>query len=160
VDGDLPVWNGNFNAYADQSPNGSIWAAILEKAYAFFRTGAGTYASLNSGWMANVFSDLGLGNTGVYSSDSLLSKIDDMIKAKKAVTYATASVPSGTPLISYHAYTVDHINRDSTGAIYAVTLRNPWGIDGAGSDGHNDGYVTITAQQAAAAFNGVVAGTV
>jgi hypothetical protein len=33
-------------------------------------------------------------------------------------------------------------------------------VDGAGSDGHDDGYVTITAQQAAAAFNGVVAGVV
>ena len=94
VDGDLPVWNGSYLAYADQSPNGSIWAAIIEKAYAFFRTGAGTYASLNSGWMATAFSDLGISNTGVYSTDSLLSKIDELIKTKKAVTYATASVPA------------------------------------------------------------------
>ena len=38
---------------------------IPEKSYASFRTGANTYASLNSGWMGNVYSDFGVANTNV-----------------------------------------------------------------------------------------------
>ena len=41
-----------------------------------------------------------------------------------------------------------------------VRLRNPWGVDGAGSDGANDGYVTLTGAQALAAMSGAVSAAV
>jgi hypothetical protein len=41
-----------------------------------------------------------------------------------------------------------------------VVLRNPWGIDGAGNDGVNDGYVRLTALQAFTSFWGVISANV
>jgi len=37
---------------------------------------------------------------------------------------------------------------DSNGIAIGLVLRNPWGVDGTGNDGVNDGYVTVTGQQA------------
>jgi hypothetical protein len=39
----------------------------------------------------------------------------------------------------------------------SVTLRNPWGYDGAGNDSDpSDGYVTVTAAQANTSFSAVM----
>ena len=84
-----------------------------------------------------------------------MNQLASAIAAGKAVTFAVNHPPAGSPLIGNHAYTVDHVNSDGT-----VTLRNPWGVDGAGSDGKDDGYVTITAAQAFGAFLGGSAATV
>ena len=66
----------------------------------------------------------------------------------------------GAPLLASHAYTVDGINVDATGNPITLRLRNPWGVDGAENDGNNDGYVTVTAQQAYDSMLGVVSATV
>ncbi len=39
-------------------------------------------------------------------------------------------------------------------------VRNPWGIDGAGYDGANDAYVTVTAKQALDSMLGIVSAAV
>jgi hypothetical protein len=67
-------------------------------------------------------------------------------------------VPAGIPLASNHAYAIIAVNTDADGTPVSLVLRNPWGIDGAGNDGTNDGFVTITREQADAAFVGVVYG--
>ncbi len=46
-----------------------------------------------------------------------------------------------------HQYTVVRVNRNSAGTVTSVVLRNPWGVDGAGSDGSDDGFVTLTTAQ-------------
>src|SRR5262249_54757801 len=53
---------GGFDGYKFAYPgtNGSIWAMVMEKAFCEFRTGANTYASINSGWMGSVYSALGV----------------------------------------------------------------------------------------------------
>ena len=47
------------------------------------------------------------------------------------------------------------MTKDASGNVISITLRNPWGVDGAGNDGNNDGYVTITPAQAFAGYLGV-----
>jgi len=146
-------------AYANTGSQGSLWVAIMEKAYAFFRTGAGTYASIEAGWMSEVYSALGKTSTSYFSVASgteLLNTMKAALEQGKSVTLGVKTPTDGAPLIGDHAYMVDHVNVDNTGNAVSVTLRNPWGIDGAGNDGLNDGYVTVTAAQAKNAFLGMM----
>ncbi|MFB3890516.1 MAG: C2 family cysteine protease, partial [Phycisphaerae bacterium] len=57
LDGDLPV-NGSSLAYAQLSPQGETWVALVEKAYAYFRTGANSYPSIEGGWMGTVYNEV------------------------------------------------------------------------------------------------------
>lgn len=155
VDGELPTLDGSTLEYAGLGAGGSTWVAILEKAYAVFRTGANSYLSLNSGWMDEAFSALGGNSSSVYyapDGTTLLKQMQHELAAGKAVALGTSDVTDGAPLLSAHAYTVDQVLTDASGTPTAVRLRNPWGVDGAGNDGANDGYVTVTAAQA---FNDV-----
>jgi hypothetical protein len=113
--------------------------------------------------MDEVFSDLGYASTGIFSSsnaNTLMTWIKNQLSAGKAVTFAAQSTKdSSIPLIGEHAYTVVSVNTDANGNM-TLTLRNPWGIDGAGNDGNDDGYVTVTAAQAQTAFMGAIAAKV
>jgi hypothetical protein len=151
VDGDLPVgyWGGVL--YNSPKTNGPIWASIMEKAYAFYRTGAGTYTSLNSGWTGSVYSDLGVSNTTFYTSSTqqaLYNTVSSALGASKAVTIITKpSVAGGVSLIGSHAYSVVGASIDGSGTMW-FTLRNPWGMDGIGNDGNTgDGLVRISLAQ-------------
>jgi hypothetical protein len=158
VTADLPSWSEGNLAYANFGSDGSMWVAVVEKAFALFRGGTASYGSIDSGWMTEAFSALGLDSSSVFNTRSLTQQIDQFLSQGKAVTYATGDVPSGSGLIGDHAYSVDHVVRDRRGDVTAVVLRNPWGVDGAGSDGVNDGYVTIATPDLLAAFSGVVVG--
>ena len=92
VDGDLPEASWGGLLYNSPSGNGAIWASVMEKAYAFFRTGAGTYASLNSGWTGSVYSDLGVANTTFSTSGNgtaLFNTITQALANNKAVSIIT-----------------------------------------------------------------------
>lgn len=157
VDGDLATYSWGATAYADLGKSNSMWVAIMEKAFAFFRETKGTYASISAGWMSEVYSALGKSSSGIYSSagaDSLVDLMKTELKAGKSVTFAVKS-SSGAPLIGGHAYSVHSITTDSAGKVTGIKLRNPWGVDGAGNDGNDDGYVVITPAQAHAAFMGM-----
>ena len=164
VDADLATWNGgNTPVYAGFGKQGSMWVAIMEKAYAYFRTTTLSYASLDSGWMSETSSALGVSSRSRYSATSaqtLLDQIAADLGDGKAVTYATTTVNGGAPLVGYHAYTVDAVIYDNNGVATSLRLRNPWGVDGVGNDGTNDGYVTITASQALSNLLGYTAANV
>ncbi|MFO0845261.1 MAG: C2 family cysteine protease [Gemmataceae bacterium] len=51
VDADLPTWSATSTdqRFAGLGREGSLWVALVEKAYAHFRTGANTYASVANG---------------------------------------------------------------------------------------------------------------
>lgn len=162
VDADLPTYAAGMPAYAYTGMQGSMWVAVIEKAYAFYRQNAGTYASLSGGWMSEAYEAMGKTSTSSYASSSatwLISTIKQALDAKKSVTFAV-SKPNGAPLIGGHAYSVASMVTDSAGKITGLKLRNPWGVDGAGSDGCDDGYVTITSAQAHGAFLGLTSGVV
>ncbi len=159
VDGDLSVgpYAGGL-AYQQPGANGDQWASLFEKAYAFFRTGANTYASTNWGSQGATFSDLGLTNSAISPSFStaatVLSTINTQLSAGHAVASSTnGTITSGAPLIASHVYTIIGAYKDSAGTVW-IQLRNPWGVDGAGNDGNPyDGLVTINSTTFAANFN-------
>ncbi|MDB5302994.1 MAG: Alkaline phosphatase [Phycisphaerales bacterium] len=163
VDGQLPVTSWGAVAYAGLGAESSLWVAIVEKAYATIRTNAYSYDSMNSGWMDeafNAFAKPGMTTTRVYNAQSLLTAISQDLAKGQAVVMGIGTPADAAPLVGNHAYTIDHVITDSNGVATALVLRNPWGVDGAGNDGVNDGYVTVTGQQALDSMLGFTAATV
>lgn len=155
VDGKLPVDAKGNLAFARLGGQQSTWVALYEKAYALDAGGNPSYSSIDSGYMGDVYESLGMANQGVFkteSSKSLMAELQADLAAGQAVTFATgAKIQTGVPLVANHAYLVDSVTVNSKG-LSTVRLKNPWGTDGAGNDGKNDGYVTLTADQAFRAF--------
>jgi hypothetical protein len=152
VNSDLPVLRDGSVAYAQLGNQNCLWVALMEKAYVEYAAPkAMSYAAIEGGWMTSAFSALGLKSQSIFSSTNgttLLATLKADLGKNDFVTLGTnATLPTGSPLIAGHAYEIDSVN--STGT--ELTLRNPWGNGSA-----NDGYVTITADQAFTAFAGVV----
>jgi len=151
VDGELPTTSWGGMQYADLGKQDSVWVAVMEKAYACFRTGGvANYANLDGGWMDEAMNHLGLQTFAKWSASSannLLDWLSNELNAGKAVTLAINTPTHGAPVVGSHAYQVVSVDTDANGN-RTVTLRNPWGVDGAGNDGKNDGYVTLTSVQA------------
>ena len=150
VDSDLPRFSFGM-AYAGLA-NGTKWGAIMEKAYAYFRKGDGQYASIASGASDETFGAIGVTNgwsvRGPFqSSGGWLTDMQNWINMGRAVTLSTGWPLSGPDLIQGHVYAVDHVNFDSSGNATGVVLRNPWGTDrnGPATDGVDDGYITVSA---------------
>ena len=161
VDADLPVYAGGRTlAYADLGEGGAMWAAIMEKAYAAYRRGGMRgYAGLDGGWMSEAYSALGSGSRTIIrasTSHVLLKVIEADLLLGKSVTYACLSPVAGAPVIEAHAYAVTGVGLDAAGNPVSIRLHNPWAEDGAGDDGADDGYVTLTAHQALSSMMGVV----
>ncbi|HVL12430.1 MAG TPA: C2 family cysteine protease [Gemmata sp.] len=154
VDGDLPATSSTSTnpAYAGLGAEGSLWAAIVEKAYAHYRTGANSYASLEGGWSVEVNQAFGASSTtnntiSSYSSATALGNaMYNAWLGYNAVTIGFTSIPSGNVgLIDDHMYTVVSFTRNAAGNVTHVTLRNPWGWDGVNFDSNsNDALVTIS----------------
>ena len=153
VDDDLPVnAGGSSPAFARFGGGNSMWVAVEEKAFAYYRSGQNSYASLEGGWGIEVNRALGSTTSGSknfsgYSSASALA--EDLARrgaAGEAVSIGVFARPAGVPLVTSHMYTFAGVVRNAAGAITGVTLRNPWGTDGAGSTDGNptDGYVTVS----------------
>lgn len=160
VDNDLPTLFGSSTtmAYASLGAENSMWVAIIEKAYASYRTGLNTYASLNNGWSSEAAAAFGATNTGEvaiddhFSATSLANTILTHWNNYEAVTVGFTDnrygkyLPYG--LVNNHMYTVTAIQMDG-GVVTSITLRNPWGVDTdlGTSDGSDNGYVTVTPAQ-------------
>lgn len=179
VDADLPVTSSGstMTYYGGLGAQSSTWVALLEKAYCFFR--GGTYDSINALSVRSVFDSFGLRDAGnmFVSGDGYqtLSNIKDAMASGKIVTLETpkGAIPAGVAAVADHAYYVDRVNTikiwmPGPGGFFgggrfveiitSVTLRNPWGFDGAGSDANAaDGLVTLTADQIQRVFTGAQA---
>jgi hypothetical protein len=165
VDGDLTTGGWDYGL-ANQTPgaNGNLWGSIFEKAYAFFRTGANTYASLSYGYQATTLRDLGLA-TSTSSAGSGSTAVLNLINTQLAAGHAMAvntngSISGGAPLIVSHVYSIIGAYTDTASGSVMIRLRNPWGVDGAGSDGANDGIVTLTYAQFSGNFGTIAYATV
>ncbi len=143
--------DGFMNAHP--GADGSIWAMVMEKAFAYFRTGANTYASIDSGWMGEVYGDFGITYTNILiSADSqttLLNTLSADLAAGDPVTLGTPQTPPN--LVGDHAYTLVSISVDGNGVAHYV-VRNPWGISGDSLE-NSQGYATLTYAQMVANFN-------
>jgi hypothetical protein len=165
VDADLPVYsNTTFTYYAHQGTQNSIWVGVMEKAFAARQVSGGSYNFLNGGEISTALMMLdGQNLTAIKGGDatSTLDNIENQLAAGETICAATPNFAptNGCPCIGNHAYTVDRVNYlslfrwTSFGLVYyhvpvSITLRNPWGFDGAGTDSNpSDGYVTVTADQ-------------
>ncbi len=146
IDGDLPVRNGSL-IYAQGTPTGEIWVSLMEKAYAFYRRGQNSYASIEGGWMTEAYADLTDGNTasyynGSYAPTTVARIIRTALQHGYAITAGSWWGISG-PIIGGHAYLVGRIDNNNN-----VTVYNPWGVDGT-SNGSNpsDGVIKISISQ-------------
>lgn len=149
VDGDLPTDGYGNLVYAGLGTGNSLWTAIMEKAWAYYRHNDGDYHSIEGGWMDEAFSAMGVSTQTQdvdfwyklwNNSDDLWNYVNGELAAGKAVTIGT---PGGSPnLIGSHAYMVDRTYIDGYGTKHVV-LRNPWGPNNTGGNP----YVDITAAQ-------------
>jgi Ca2+-binding RTX toxin-like protein len=151
VDADLPTVNG-VTVYDRLPGSGALWAAVMEKAYAFFRRLDGQYASLAGGTAGETFASLGVSSGSGFrspfqSGSDFLRGIQAQLDAGYAVTLSTPPAVIGPNLVSLHVYAVDHVVFGPTGSADSIVLRNPWGTDrnGASGDGNDDGFVTVSA---------------
>jgi len=159
LDADLPVSGGGSIVYARFSPDGETWVPLLEKAYAYFRTGGNSYSSIHGGWMGPVFEHMtGLGTSSRWTfgdSAGLASFLADTLAAGHAVTLGSYYSAS-SPIVSSHAYMVKEV--ETTGEGTYVTVYNPWGVDGRSWDSnYSDGKLRITIDQVQENFSAVVA---
>lgn len=163
VDADLPVTAGGGLAYVNFGAQGSLWVALIEKAWASFRSNAASYASIDGGWMDESYRALGMASESYMTGTAaqVLGHMALSLAAGKSVTFAVGTPPSGSNLVGFHAYTVDRVNLGSDGKPTSVRLRNPWGVDGYASvDGLDDAYVTVTGDMVVKAMLGYTIGVV
>lgn len=160
VDNDLPVAHvGNtWLQYTAFGREGSIWVAIMEKAYTHFRAAnqptygntnpLNTYGSIEGGFTFDVFSAFGMtasrlwfgtaAPSPAYGLNTTVQQVSNTIRTivdqGLAGSIGFQTVPSGAPLISGHQYILlDYTLDPTTGLVANVILRNPWGIDGPGT---------------------------
>src|SRR5262249_51284851 len=123
VDGDLPTWSATSTdqRYAGLGAGGSLWVAIVEKAYASFRTGANTYASLANGDPADALRAYHLSSVGenYYAAGSNSATVANDVyahwNAYQSCTICTGTVATGSPLVASHCYSVTAVFRDASG---------------------------------------------
>ena len=75
----------------------------------------------------------------MFGSNEILDFVARQLALGRALT-AEIFVPTpGCPCVGNHIYMIEGVNlRERT-----IVLRNPWGYDGRGSDGADDGIVTV-----------------
>jgi|HubBroStandDraft_1064217.scaffolds.fasta_scaffold58495_1 hypothetical protein len=145
--------SGPFNGfyYANPGSNDTIWAMVMEKAFCYFRTGANSYASINAGWMGEVYSDLNINSSVLFpdsdSQTAFYNTVSAALNAGEAVTLATSS--DAPNLVSDHAYTL--VSTHETNGVTYYVVRNPWGVSGDSLE-NSQGYATLTFAQVQANF--------
>ena len=151
VSASLPTGNFAGLRFAHPGAAHTVWAAVMEKAFAYFRTGANSYASISSGWMGEVYTDLGqhYSNFSLQTSaDAFYTGVSNDLNAGLAVTFGTGS--SAPNLVRGHAYTLVSAYIDESG-IARYVIRNPWGVSGDALE-NSAGYATLTFAQMQANF--------
>ena len=155
LDGDLPTNSRGSLVYAKTGPDNELWVPLAEKAYAHFRYGQNSYASISGGWMTTVNREI----TGKLShwrstggsTSSLAGYIRNELAAGHALTLGSYSSAS-SPVVGSHAYVIKSI--DSAGY---VTVFNPWGVDGRTWDSnYGDGLLKLSIDQIKSNFSATV----
>src|SRR5205823_10283820 len=100
-DADLPTWNAasTDQCYAGLGHDGSLWVALVEKAYTHYRTGANTYASLNNGDPQDAlraYNETSVGEDDFAAGSNSATVANDVYNhwnAYQSCTICTGSVP-------------------------------------------------------------------
>jgi len=157
VDADLPVNSVGSLVYARKGQDGELWVPLAEKAYAYFRYGQNSYASISGGWMTTVFRQITGGWTNTRftggSAVDLYNYFSGHLSQGHAVTLGS-NYNAQSPIMGSHAYTV--ISVHTSGQQRYVTVYNTWGWDGASWDSNRyDGVLTLSIQQIQENFSAV-----
>ncbi|HEY8748531.1 MAG TPA: C2 family cysteine protease [Tepidisphaeraceae bacterium] len=153
VDASFAVDTAGKPVFAGLGTGGSIWVAVMEKAFCFFRhpDQPASYSQIDFGSGAEVFADLGGSNLGSLfayqfrTGSQLVSEINNELAAGAVIDYASSQ--QAVELVPSHVYSVVQVNGDGT-----VMMRNPWGFNQATpGDG---GYLNLTGDQLLANVNG------
>jgi hypothetical protein len=164
VDADFPLYAPDRPYYAGLGAEGAIWVPVVEKAWAFYRRSLGTYASTDFGRAKEAYQVMGVPGVAVEESfdafgtaAGMLAEMDDLLAQGCAVSFWTKmTLPKGAKLRESHVLMVVGVVRDGQGQPVAVVMRDPYKADTPGAiDGADDGYMTIPAADAAAAFKGL-----
>jgi hypothetical protein len=136
---------GGFKGFKFAYPgaDGTIWAMVMEKAFAWFRTGANTYNSISSGWMQDVYADLNVPSSEfapwMFSDTDLYNMLAADLAKGEAITLA--SDPSAMDMVSDHTYTLIGVQKSH--GVNEYIVRNPWGTSGDTLENSN-GIATLT----------------
>jgi Ca2+-binding RTX toxin-like protein len=168
----LPSPDGTNLAYAGFGKQNSIWVPLIEKAWAYYRTDFGSYASIDYspvgegvelGQAFGVTAQLTVHDPNldpILDGVNYLNAIRDAWLAGKAAVitgpYDNQANPftdqSGTVLHESrqraHAYLVDNITLDGNNNVVTVTIRDPYAKSGNGK-----GYATLSGQTVAYCSN-------
>ena len=165
VDNDLPVGSQTTNpVYAGLGAHDSLWVAVVEKAYAHYRSGANTYEDLSGGNSTSVYNAFGSTSSGSHpiqnyaNASAMANDVYTRWSTGQSVTVGIHQNddPTNVPLVENHMYMISSVTL-AYGIVTSITLRNPWGNDGGGSVDSDpfDGLVTLTPQQC---FDHIVGG--
>jgi len=158
IDADLPVSSSSHLVYAKTGPDDELWVPLLEKAYAYFRYGQNSYASINGGWMSTVYHQVtGQASRFLWmqgSEESLYNYLAESLAEGHAVTVGSY-YDSPSPIVGSHAYVIKSVEIVD-GQRY-VTVFNPWGTDGRAWDSnYSDGLLRISVSQVQQSFSAAV----
>jgi hypothetical protein len=147
--------------YAQVVRNEPCYGYAFEKAYAYFRKGLNTYASLAYGSPSAVMRELGFVTTSLSVSSatdlSIFSAINNTAAARLPMTVNTKSTVNTRKVVASHVYAIRRTWKDSAG-VYWVELYNPWGYDHV-PDEANDGFIRLTYPEFKANFNTIARAT-
>jgi len=157
VDADLPVNSAGSLVYARKGPDGELWVPLAEKAYAYFRYGQNSYASISGGWMTTVFRQITGGWTNTRftggSPVDLYNYFSSHLSQGHSVTIGS-NYNAQSPVVGSHAYVVMSVH--TSGQQRYVTIYNTWGWDGRTWDSNRyDGLLTLSIQQIQENFSAV-----
>jgi hypothetical protein len=157
VDGDLPVGTWGGPVYAQLGQGGELWAALAEKAFAYFRNGSNTYASINGGWMSEGYRVLTGKSVSQRSPAALGADLYNWVatelSAGHALSMGSFYYASG-PIVGSHAYMIQSVSVQN-GQQY-ITVYNPWGEDGVAYDSNpGDGLIKLTVDQVVQYFSAI-----
>jgi Calpain family cysteine protease len=139
--------------YAGYGAANTIWVPVIEKAFAYFRRGENTYASINGGSFGEVYDALGIQsstfNPASYTDAQLFTALSSRLAAGKSVAFATTLTPLN--LVQAHAYSL--LSVANVNGVYKYTVRNPWGCKGRNVES-STGIAVLTYAQMLANFAG------
>ena len=151
VDGELPAPNSNGTPRAGFGAENSLWVAVWEKAFAFFRKNEGTYESIEGGLSGEAFDALGVPNTFFLTGldrKALMRSLKNQLANGKSITASThlTAGDDGSPILPTHVYVINQvIEVEPGGVIFDVVLYNPHGQDSAGNDADTtDGFIRVS----------------
>ncbi len=140
--------DNQFNtAFARPGSRGTLWGLVMEKAYAYFRTGTNTYASIAAGTPNEALWAFLMKSTtaqpGFFNDNWLLSLLEQDLSLGHPVIFSTSHTATG--LIPDHAYTL--IGAAKINGVNYYWLRNPWGFGQAPLEDPLSGVAMVTYAQ-------------